>query len=153
YERSNPGTQSSAKSASCLRSQSCGDEPVGAHRLPDILHLLLADEIKANLNAVLYLVEDRSRTGYATGLAYAFETGCAINSVAVPGAVRAFYDFAQIYGDAKTHATRFGQGFVALSELGLNLERRTHSLCHGVEHGQHAVACHVHDAAMMRLDL
>jgi hypothetical protein len=63
----------------------------------------------------------------------------------VYGAVRSFDDFGRIGIDAKAHAVHLPR--VALCQDRLDLKRRAQGSCRRLEHGKHAVACHVYDAS------
>lgn len=81
------------------------------------------------------------------------DAGRDIYAVAVYGAVRSFDDFPEIDPDAKAHPACFRQRFVALCQHGLDFRCRAHSSRGCLEHCEHAVARHIHDTAVMSLNL
>jgi len=121
-----------------------------AHDGSNVLHLLLAETVKANGQFVVHLIVDGSGDHDATGLGELLQPRRDVDPVAKDvGAVH--HHIAQIDADAKPHLLRVNWVGILIGNLLLNLDRALHGLDDAGKLGDHGIAPGIHDPPVMTL--
>ena len=125
----------------------------GAYRVRQVLHRLFALVIKGGAKFAGHRDADRLGHGDATRLAQAFEPRRNVHAVAVNRPVGLLDHVAQVQTDAKAHALRLGRLRCGGLQLLLHGNRSAHRAGGGLKHGEHRIARHVDDAALVGFDV
>jgi hypothetical protein len=127
-------------------------DAVDAHRPRDVLDLLLAQVLKAEIELVAHLVAHDAADADAARFSQGFEACGDIDAIAVD-VVTLDDDVAEIDTDAKLDAAFLGDTAIALGERTLDFDRAAHRIDDAGELDQQPVAGGLDDAPAMRGDL
>ena len=130
-----------------------GSDPISAHGARDILDLVFADVLKADIDLALGLHIGGFGNRYAAGFRQAFQARRHVDPVTIDGAVALLENIAQVHTDAKQHLAIVRQVGVALSKIVLHIDGTSHRLDDALKGRQHAVACGIDHIAVMRRDM
>jgi hypothetical protein len=127
--------------------------PPGAHRVGDVAHLLLPQVFEAGpVLAPLDRRADRLRHGDAARVSQALQPGGDVHAVAVDRAIGLFDHIAQVNADAKAHAAVFRDTLDQFGQLFLHRQGCRDGAAGSLEDGQHGIAGHVDDPALVCVD-
>jgi hypothetical protein len=134
------------------RGGSDGRDLERAHRVVDVLHLLLALVEEIGDHAAAHRAAHRVRHGHAARLGERLQPRGDVHAVAVDAAVGLLDHVAEMHADPKAHLPPGRRGVGGEFELLLRLDRGGHRAGGGLEHGKHGVARHVDHLPLIRLD-
>jgi hypothetical protein len=127
-------------------------DAIDAHWPSDVLDLLLAQILKAEIDFVADLVADDAADADPARLGQSFQPCRDIDAVAV-NILLVDDDIAEIDADAEFDAALFGNTVIAQGQLALQLDSAAHRVDGAGELDQEPVAGGLHDAAAMLGDL
>ena len=126
---------------------------VGVHRLGNVLDRPLAPVLEHRGHLAAHRGPERVGHHDPTRLGQLLEPRRDVHTVAVHGAVGLLDHVAQVHADPEPHPPIGGHGGRGAFERVLDRERGRDRAGRGIEDGQHRVAGHVDDAALVGLDL
>ena len=124
-------------------------DAIHAHGLGDVLDLLLAQEVEAQLELALNRVENRARYADTAPLSQRLQAGRNVHAITVDRSVALLDHIAQVHADPKLHAACWRELQVPTSDDLLDLARALHGFYRARKVGEDVVAGRVDDAALV----